>query len=138
MKFGMVEKPLSNLYDKKRIYCTNKKYKTSIKSWIKTIHWHEYSAKKKQNLILKNIFPVDEQCSFEKTKENVTKHRDIKLVITKAKGNYLVSERNYHTSKVFPEKLSATEIFKKSQKFMNSENCKTSDHYRLSLPNLTE
>ena len=33
---------------------------------------------------------------FEKTMENVRKHRYIKLVTTKARRNYLVSESNYH------------------------------------------
>ena len=31
--------------------------------------------------------------------ENVRKHRDIKLVITNKRRNYLVSEHNYHTTK---------------------------------------
>ena len=37
---------------------------------------------------------------FGKTTENVRKHRDIKLVITK-KRSHLVSEPNYHTKKFF-------------------------------------
>ena len=32
---------------------------------------------------------------YEKTKENVRKHRDIKLITTKGIRNYLVSEANY-------------------------------------------
>ena len=35
---------------------------------------------------------------FRKTMENVRKHRYIKLVTTKQRGNYLVSEPNYHTN----------------------------------------
>ena len=31
--------------------------------------------------------------------ENVRKHRDIKLVTTEARTNYLVSEPNYNTAK---------------------------------------
>ena len=38
---------------------------------------------------------------FGKTMQNVRKHRDIKLVTMEARGNYLVSEANYHTTKVF-------------------------------------
>ena len=38
---------------------------------------------------------------FGKTMEYVKKYRDIKLVATEAKGNYLVSERSYHTTKFF-------------------------------------
>ena len=49
---------------------------------------------------------------FEKTMENVRKHRDIKLVITDKRRNELVSEPNYHTIKGFSEKLLATEMKK--------------------------
>ena len=38
---------------------------------------------------------------FGKTMGNVTKHRDIKLVTTKRRRNYLLSESNYHTTKFF-------------------------------------
>ena len=50
---------------------------------------------------------------FGKTMENVRKHRVIKLVTTKRKRNYLVSEPNYHTTKFFTEHLLAMEIKKK-------------------------
>ena len=36
-----------------------------------------------------------------KTMENVRNHRDIKLVTTNARTNYLVSEPLYHTTKSF-------------------------------------
>ena len=38
------------------------------------------------------------------------KHRDIKLVTTERRRNYLVSEPNYHTTKLFKEYLLAMEI----------------------------
>ena len=44
--------------------------------------------------------------------ENVKKHRDIKLVTTDKRRNKLVSERNYHATKWFPENLLATEMKK--------------------------
>ena len=42
---------------------------------------------------------------FRKPMENVSKYRDIKLVTTERRRNYLVSERNFHTAKSFPENL---------------------------------
>ena len=50
---------------------------------------------------------------FGKTMENVRKSRDIKLVTTDKKINYLVSEPNYHTTKWFSESLLAIEMKKK-------------------------
>ena len=42
---------------------------------------------------------------FGKTIENVKKHRDIKLVTTKTRKNYLSYEPNYHTTKLLSKKL---------------------------------
>ena len=42
--------------------------------------------------------------------ENVRKHRDIKLVTIERRKNYLVSEPNYHTIKLFTENLLSIEI----------------------------
>ena len=44
---------------------------------------------------------------FGKTMENMRKYRGIKFVRTKPRMNYLVSERNYHTTKILSETLSA-------------------------------
>ena len=49
---------------------------------------------------------------FRKTMENVRKHRNIKLIATKRKRNYLVSQPNYHTTKFFTKNLLATEMRK--------------------------
>ena len=51
---------------------------------------------------------------FGKTMENVRKYRDIKLVTTEKRRNYLVLEPNYHyhTTKFFTENLLATEMKK--------------------------
>ena len=54
---------------------------------------------------------------MEKTMENVRKHRDIKLVTTKERGNYLVSETNYHTTIFFSENLLAIEMGKKTNNY---------------------
>ena len=50
--------------------------------------------------------------------ENVRKHRNIKLVTTERKRNYLVLEPNYHTTKFFTESLLAIEM-RKTQILMN-------------------
>ena len=42
---------------------------------------------------------------FGKTTENVRKHRDLKLVPTERRRNYLVSEPNCHITKLFTEKF---------------------------------
>ena len=45
---------------------------------------------------------------FGKTMENVRKYRNIKLVTTERRRNYLVLEPNYHVRKFFIENLLAT------------------------------
>ena len=47
---------------------------------------------------------------FGKTMENVRNHRDIKLVTTEARKNYLVSEANYYATNFFCENLLAVEM----------------------------
>ena len=49
---------------------------------------------------------------FGKTMENVRKLRDIKLVTTERRTNYLVSEPNYHTTKFFTESFLAIKMKK--------------------------
>ena len=53
---------------------------------------------------------------FRKTMGNVRKHRDIKLVTTERRKNYLVSEPNYHATKFFTENLLAIEM--KKQRYL--------------------
>ena len=48
--------------------------------------------------------------AFEKTMENVRKHRNIKLVTTERRKNYLVSDPNYHTKKFFTKDLLVIEM----------------------------
>ena len=49
---------------------------------------------------------------FGKAMENVRKQRDIKLVTTERRRNYLVSEPNYYTAMFFIEHLLAVEMRK--------------------------
>ena len=43
----------------------------------------------------------------------IEKNIDIKVAATEKRRNYLVSEPNYHTAKVFTERLLAIELNKK-------------------------
>ena len=64
----------------------------------------------------KDFFKLINNSVFVKTMENVRKHRDIKLVTTDKKRNYLVSQPNYHTTKYFSENLLAIEMKKNKSK----------------------
>ena len=68
--------------------------------------------KKAKNDFEKDFFKLMNNAVFGKTMENERKYRDIKFV----RRNQLVSERNYHTTKWFPEKLLAIEIKKTTVK----------------------
>ena len=57
----------------------------------------------------KDFFKLMNNAIFGKTMENVRKHRDIKLVTTDKRGNWLASEPNFHTTKYFSENLMAIE-----------------------------
>ena len=74
--------------------------------------------KKAKNDFEKKFFKLMNNAVFGKAMENVEKHRDIKLVATERKSNYLLSEPNYHTTKFFKENLLVTEI-KKTEIFMS-------------------
>ena len=62
-------------------------------------------------MISKKIFKLMNNAVFgRKTMEIVRKHRDIKLVTTEARKNYLVSEPNYHTTKISSENVLVIEM----------------------------
>ena len=56
---------------------------------------------------------------LEKNIENVRKHRDIKLVTTETRRNYLVLEPNYNNTKYFSENLLLIEM-RKTRTVMNN------------------
>ena len=60
----------------------------------------------------KEFFKLMNNSVFGKVMENVRKHKDIKLATTDGRGNYLVSEPNYHTTNFSTEKLLAIEMKK--------------------------
>ena len=71
-----------------------------------------------KNNFEENIFKLMNNSVFGKTIENVRKHRDIKLIITEKRKNYLVSEPNYHTTKFCTENL-LTIVMRKTEILMN-------------------
>ena len=136
MKIEKVEKLVANLHDKTDyvIHIRNvkqalnqglvlKKVHRVIKfnqnAWLKPyIDMNTDLRKKAKNDFEKDFFKLMNNAVFGKTMENVRKHRDIKLVTTERRRNYLVSEPNYHTTKFFTENLLAIEM-KKTEILMN-------------------
>ena len=60
----------------------------------------------------KDFFLLMNNVVFEKTMENVRKHRDIKIVTADKRRNKLASEPNYRTTKYLSENLMAIEMKK--------------------------
>ena len=69
-------------------------------------------------ILKKQFFKLMNNAVFEKTMDDVKKHRDIKLVTTEIRRNYLVSQPNFHIAKFFTEYLLAIEM-EKTQIRMN-------------------
>ena len=69
-----------------------------------------------QNDFKKDFFKLMNNNVFGKTRENIRKHIDIKLVTTYKRRNQLLSEPNYNTTKYFSENLMAIEMKKASVK----------------------
>ena len=77
-----------------------------------------YLRKKAKNDFEKDFLKLMNNTVFQKTMEIVRKHRDIKLITTERRKNYLMSEANYHTTKFFTKKLLTMEM-KQTQMYMN-------------------
>ena len=88
--------------------------------------------KKAKNNFEKDSFELMNNAVFGETIENVRKYRDIKLVTTEGRRNYLVSEANYHTTKFFTENLLVVEM-KKTEILMNKP-----VHFGLSILELSK
>ena len=134
MKIEKVEKLVANLHDKTEyvIHIRNlkqalnhglvlKKVHRVIKfnqnAWLKPyIDMNTDLRKKAKNDFETDFLKLINNAVFGKTMENVRKHRDIKLVTTERRRNYLVSEPNYHTTKFFTETLLAIEM--KKQRYL--------------------
>ena len=131
-KIHIVEQFAANLHDKKEYVILVRNLKQAFnhglvlekvyrvitfnqKAWLKPyidintkISKTEIKAKncfeKKKKLIFMNI------SDFGKTMENVRKYRDIKLVATETRKNYLASKPSYRTTNFFSETLLAIEV----------------------------
>ena len=82
-------------------------------AWLKKyIDINTELRNKASNDFKKDFFKLMYNAVFGKTMENVSKHRDIKLVKTDYNRNKLVSEPNYHTMNFISENLSIIEMKK--------------------------
>ena len=80
------------------------------KAWLKSyIDMNTKLRKEAKTDFEKDFSKLLNNSVFGKTVESVRKHRDIKLVTTNKRINYLVSNPNYHTAKWFSECLLAIE-----------------------------
>ena len=93
--------------------------KLNPKAWVKPyIDINTNLRQKAKNNFENHFFKLMNNPVFGKTIENVRKQKNIKLVATERRRNYLVSEPNYHTTKSFTENLLAIEM-RKTQTLMN-------------------
>ena len=117
MKIEKVEKLVTNLNDKTEyvIHIRNleqalnhglifkkvhKVIKFNQKSWVKPyIDMNTKLRKKAKNDFEKDFFKLMNNAVFGKTMKNLRIDRNIKLVTTGRRENYLVFEPNYHTAK---------------------------------------
>ena len=124
-KLEKIKKLVTNLHDKTKYVIQIKKIKPNIKSritfekvhrvikcnqkaWPKpNIDMNTKLRQKAKKQFWERFFQVMNDAVFGKTTENVRKHRNIKLVTTDRRRDYLVSEPNYHTAKFFTENLLA-------------------------------
>ena len=89
-------------------------------AWLKPcIDMNTDLRKKAKNYFEKGFFTLLNNTVFAKTMENVRKRRDIKLVTTERRRNYLVLDPNVCVTKFFSEKLLAKQIKKKLEIPMN-------------------
>ena len=131
MKIEKVKKLVANLHDKNEyvIHITNLKWTLNNelvfkKKVLRVIRFNQNARpkpykdknaelRKKAKIDFKKyFFKLVNNAVFGKTIENVRKHRDVKLVTTERRRNYLVSEPNYHTTKLFTENLLEIEMKK--------------------------
>ena len=136
MKINKCNKLLCNLYEKKTYVVHIRALKQALrhdlklkkvykaigfyqKPWMKPyIEMNTELRKNAKNDFEKDFFKLMNNAAFGKPMENVSEHRDIKLVATDKRRCQLVSEPNYHTIKCSSENLVAIEM-KKTKVKMN-------------------
>ena len=136
MKISKCKKLVCNLLNKKKYVVHIKSLKQALnhglklkkvhriiefnqKAWLKPyIDMNTELRKVAGNDFEKDFYKLMNNTVFGKTKENIRKHRNIKLVTTDKKRSKLVSEPNYHTINLISEDLSIVEM-KKTKVKMN-------------------
>ena len=124
MTFEKVEKFVANLHDKSEYVTHIRNLKQALShglvltkfnqnTWLKSYtDMNTKLREKPENNFEKDFFKMMNNIVFEKTVENVRKHRDIKFLTTERRRNYLASEPDYYIKKFFTENLLAIEIRK--------------------------
>ena len=136
MEINKCKKLVCNLYNKKKYVAHINTLKQALnhglqlkkihrviefnqEGWLKPYFDMNTELRKlAKNDFEKDLFKLMNNSVFWKTMENITKHRDIKLVTTDKKRSKLVSETNYHTINLISEDLSIIEM-KKTKVKMN-------------------
>ena len=78
--------------------------KFNQKDWLKAHSEMNADLRRKaKNNFEEDFLKLMNKTVFRKTMEKIRKQRDIKLVTTEKRRNYLVSEPYYHTTKFFTE-----------------------------------
>ena len=85
--------------------------KFNQKAWLKPyIDMNTKLRKKAKYNFVENIFKFMNNAVFGKLMEDMTRHRNIKVVTTERRKNYLISKPNYHTTKYLTEDLLPIEM----------------------------
>ena len=126
MEINKCKKLVCNLYDKKKYVVHINSLNPALKfkkihriiefnqkAWLKPyIDMNTELRKLARNDFEKDLFKLMNNSVFGETKENIRKHREIKLVTMDKKRSKLVSEPNYHTINLISEDLSIIEMKK--------------------------
>ena len=115
MKIDKCNKLVCNLFNKKKYVRHVNSLKQALNHGLKLKKIHRVIEFNQEEWLKpyidmnteleKDLFKLMNNSVFEKTMENIRKHRDIKLVTTEKKRSKLVSEPNYHTINLISEDL---------------------------------